>query len=117
MRAWTKADSETLYKMREKGHTYEYIGKVLGKSAIACRRFAQRKAIHKAAYDYKQTLCWDCINAVPNPETGDGCSWSRTLTPVEGWQAEGTRLMSYANTDPREFSSYIVMECPRFRKG
>ena len=115
---WTKDQIETLYKLRNKGHSYEYIGRIIGKSAIACKRYAQRKVFHRSTGGiYKQTICWDCIHAVPNPDTGDGCSWSEKQIPVEGWKAEGTRLMSYANDDPREFSSYLVTECPRFKQG
>lgn len=33
-------------------------------------------------YYKRHTLCWSCQNA-----TNSGCSWSRSLTPVEGWVA------------------------------
>ena len=36
-------------------------------------------------YVKADTLCWGCLNACDN-----GCSWSESLTPVEGWAAERT---------------------------
>ncbi len=47
-------------------------------------------------YLKKGTLCWSCQNA-----TNSGCSWSRSLTPVEGWVA----TKSY---------SYSVKSCPEY---
>lgn len=43
------------------------------------------------------TLCWSCKNAC------GGCSWSKSLTPVKGWQAEKTLV------------SYLVIKCPNYR--
>lgn len=61
-----------------------------------------------------QTLCWDCANAVPSYRKGTGCSWSKHFKPVEGWTAEKTELpASYK----REIASYLVIECPNFKKG
>lgn len=116
---WTKWQIATLYKMRDEGHTYAEIGHRIGKSPTACKRYASRDRSCRFGrdYNYKQTICWGCINAVPNPETGAGCSWSRNLVPVEGWEAEGTRLLSYANLDPREFTSYRVIKCPEYIEG
>lgn len=55
------------------------------------------------------TLCWDCINAVPDNE-GHGCSWSRSLVPVKGWTAERTK-----NRDRND--SWNVRKCPEFKEG
>ena len=46
----------------------------------------------------KATLCWKCAKA-----TNSGCSWSRALEPVDGWEAE---------EDQRR--SYFVYGCPEF---
>jgi hypothetical protein len=34
------------------------------------------------------SLCWKCINAVPNRDGTIGCSWTINLKPVKGWEAE-----------------------------
>lgn len=46
----------------------------------------------------KRTLCWNCSKA-----TG-GCSWSKSLLPVDGWDAEETDV------------SFKVNACPEFEK-
>lgn len=56
-----------------------------------------------------QTLCWDCKHAVPTG-AGNGCSWSRSFQPVEGWEAEKTHPGGRS-------TSYHVKRCPRFERG
>lgn len=53
------------------------------------------------------TLCWKCKNAC------GGCSWSKNLTPVEGWKAERV----YNNVYSQDTVSYRVRECPEFERG
>lgn len=48
----------------------------------------------------KQSICWDCKNS-----TGGGCSWSKELKPVEGWDAK---------TDG---DSYLVIKCQLFDRN
>lgn len=50
----------------------------------------------------KETLCWDCLNSVPNKERG--CSWSERLEAVDGWQVKYSKSAD----------SYIVKSCPNF---
>jgi len=57
------------------------------------------------------TLCWRCINSVPSPRTGAGCSWSRKFVPVEGWEAIPTTI------DKDRTHSYLVKKCPEFTEG
>ena len=52
---------------------------------------------------HPESLCFKCGNCV------DGCSWSRTFTPVDGWKAEP----NYINSDEAE--SYHVVECPQYK--
>lgn len=62
------------------------------------------------------TLCWDCINAVP--EKGHGCSWSRSFKPVPGWVAKESKV--YVKTEDGVkvgVESYCVYECPEFKEG
>lgn len=67
------------------------------------------------------TLCWLCRNAVPSPETGAGCSWSRKPhTPVPGWEAERRDLYGYASKGSWKAGvteSYRVLSCPEFQEG
>ncbi len=61
------------------------------------------------------SLCWFCRNAVPSPETGAGCSWSRRAhTPVEGWEAERRDLKMFHKG---QVESYRVLACPEFQEG
>lgn len=55
------------------------------------------------------SICWNCVNSIPNPEKKTGCAWSIFKRPVEGWVAEETQLY--------EMTSYNVKSCPKFKKG
>lgn len=59
-----------------------------------CSRFEMRP----------DSLCWDCKNSATN-----GCSWAKSFTPVDGWNA----MQSVAGAS----DSYCVFECPKFEKG
>lgn len=53
-------------------------------------------------------LCWTCQNAC------GGCSWSKNLTPVEGWKATPTKIkvapeLTYCD-------SYLITDCPKYIK-
>lgn len=65
----------------------------------------------------KETICPDCENCVPNPETGKGCSWSRQFKPVEGWTAEKTKIVNRTIEEGKEYTidSYKVLDCPLFK--
>jgi len=58
----------------------------------------------RRAFNKKGTLCFECENAVPCAEKGNGCEWSIAFRPVPGWKATQTG------------TSYRVIECPRFKK-
>lgn len=42
----------------------------------------------------------------------DGCSWSRKLEPVEGWEAIETDRKTYA-----AHGNYKILYCPEFEEG
>ena len=66
---------------------------------------------------YKQTICWECANAVPNIDGTRGCSWSRDFEPVEGWDAEQTEVMrGYLQNSHLACVSYLVKRCPLFKE-
>ena len=57
-----------------------------------------------------ESLCWDCANAVPTETLG--CTWSRFLEPISGWDADDTSgLFRYSG------SAYHVNSCPLFVAG
>ena len=51
-----------------------------------------------------QSLCWLCKNCF------GGCSWSESLEPVEGWNAERTIIQHFNAETP----SFLVRDCPLF---
>ena len=58
-------------------------------------------------------LCWRCEKAC------GGCSWSRDFTPVPGWKAKPTKIISYTaneNGGRKKYymDSYEIHECPEF---
>ena len=67
-------------------------------------------------FNKKETICPDCKNCVPNPDTGAGCSWSMRFEPVEGWEAEPTIIlgMELPSGGFEEIPSYRVDSCPLF---
>lgn len=57
----------------------------------------------------KETLCWSCENAC------GGCSWSRSLTPVEGWEAKKIKIKGNFYVGA-VLDSYIIKNCPEYKK-
>lgn len=53
-----------------------------------------------------KTLCWSCQKAC------GGCSWSKQLVPVEGWQA--IRRDIHNNVVGADMESYRVIVCPQY---
>lgn len=53
-----------------------------------------------------QQPCWTCKKAI------GGCSWSRTFTPIPGWDAEPT-LKGGCNT---KVASYKINYCPEYER-
>jgi hypothetical protein len=49
------------------------------------------------------SICWGCAKACA------GCSWSKNLTPVPGWEAVESDA-KYKSFD----KSYIVLSCPEY---
>ena len=55
-----------------------------------------------------QNICWDCQKAA------GACSWSKNLTPVEGWEAEEVPYMMYHGSGYTVASTYHITKCPEF---
>ena len=66
-----------------------------------------RVVVTKIRTDANGQLCWRCAKAC------GGCSWSSSLTPVEGWEAE-PHLIKDATGD---INTYKIRKCPLFVKG
>ena len=61
--------------------------------------------------DLKTTLCWCCLNSVPD-RNERGCSWSRELHPVDGWRVTPRTIMY----DAKPKTTYIVHGCPQYKR-
>ena len=59
-------------------------------------------------YQFNQNICWACQNAC------GGCSWSQSLTPVEGWEVEEIPYMMYHGSGYTVASTYHITKCPEF---
>ena len=75
-------------------------------------KYKQQEVYHakrdkkKGKRHYNDALCWHCQKAC------GGCSWSRSLIPVDGWEAKEVDLVTYEG-----LKSYKVIECPEFVEG
>lgn len=65
----------------------------------------------KAPEKKKDTLCWECQNA-----TG-GCSWSKNLTPVKGWETIETAEPTWIGTVRKIVPCVTVTGCPEYVRG
>ena len=55
-----------------------------------------------------EQLCWKCKKAC------GGCSWSESLTPIDGWTAE-KRVKKYnLFGEPAFYETYEITGCPEF---
>lgn len=123
---------EEVKQMRKRGAKWTDIAEHIGVTTLTLYRLMVRVGLREptakmrehdetisdrgAKTVYTQTLCWECANAVPNPHTGRGCSWSRHFQPVEGWDAQETRM--YSGKDGKySVQSYCVRKCPEFVRG
>lgn len=91
----------------------KYCGKEF-KTSNSLKKFCSRKCAGIYSYNNKKkptgdTICWDCKRATG----GQGCPWADKLEPVEGWEAEQTKIKYYLE----EYASYKVKKCPLFKEG
>lgn len=54
------------------------------------------------------TLCWDCARAC------GGCSWSKKLIPMEGWEVAETEIRAQRGDRIVIQQTYRVIACPGF---
>lgn len=70
------------------------------------------KKIKTNCFCYSKQPCWTCKKYI------NGCSWSRSFKPVEGWEAEEV-LRTYTtgtgeNRKIETIKSYKIIKCPEY---
>lgn len=65
----------------------------------------KEKIGRKFNFDKKETLCWTCSLVGTSK-----CSWDREFKPVNGWEAEETKIWNSMKQD--YWKSYRVISCP-----
>lgn len=68
-----------------------------------------RDELKLRGFPISRTLCEVCQNAVPD-NMSRGCEWSRSATPVPGWDAMFAPLL----VSDHMSDSYRVRSCPKF---
>ena len=108
---WKMFEEDAAYVTNSEGEqfTMEIIG--VGKRRDAVPEDQRKKkrdpSIHPEDgynHQFKKQLCFECARAA------GFCSWSRNLTPVEGWDAEPSNLGNSTGC------SYRVEGCPLYIK-
>ena len=56
------------------------------------------------------SICWSC------KKSGGGCSWSKRLEPVKGWDAKEDHRNN-EHTKKYVLYSYTVLGCPEYERG
>lgn len=114
MKNWSKKELKSLKNLREKGYTVKEISAKLNRSSssvhykLSCLGVALTPQEVKNMKNFStiQALCWSCAKSA-----NSGCSWSKDLTPVEGWtvmtakRADGGRMVTMTK----------VLSCPEFQ--
>ncbi|MGM9615700.1 MAG: hypothetical protein ACI3W7_09285 [Oscillospiraceae bacterium] len=126
-RNWSEEEERELRQLAEAGETVRSAARLLGRTENAvrqmacklCVRFRRPTRAEEEREEYREreedtspaaasgTLCWQCENAVPDPERGKGCPWSKSGKPVDGWDAIRT-------SKAVDGESYFVRACPSF---
>lgn len=114
---WSHEEEQELRRLMDAGEGILTAAKMLGRTEGAVRTKANLMGLHMKRMPEKEqntpkeaasgTLCWQCENAVPDPERGKGCPWSKSGTPVDGWDAIRT-------SKSEDGESYYVRACPSF---
>lgn len=72
------------------------------------------RGVERYRPESNSTRCWTCQNAVPEIRNGRqyGCSWSRCLEPVEGWEA--IPITKATGDGALKAGTYRVKSCPEY---
>ena len=68
--------------------------------SVECRAIAKRIKQRE-----NEQLCWSCQNAC------GGCSWSKNLIPVVGWNA--TPIL--VKDEEGDIRTYKIVKCPQYK--
>lgn len=60
--------------------------------------------------EYRESKCFSCRKATGVCK----CSWAESFTPVEGWNAEPTKIHMTGRVN---IDSYLVWTCPQYERG
>lgn len=60
----------------------------------------------------RESICWYCRHAVPGKDAG--CSWSRYLIPVPGWE---TIDRKFRKKSGEICIGHKVQNCPKYERG
>lgn len=119
VKQWSVRQKNTARRMIDAGESNKEISLRIGKPVEEVVQYVEmlrRLALARAVTSSRQSICWDCANAVPDPETGRGCSWSRRFEPVDGWLARRADLRR-PEGEGGPVESYCVIDCPEFKEG
>ena len=102
--------------LRSGGFSDVDIKKMFHVSRSTWERWARENGMARKTCDYEvfkksDTLCWDCEKACGS------CSWSRELTPVEGWEVTETGDPTYLLSLRKIVPTVSVISCPKFKRG
>ena len=113
-KVWTDDEIQRLKSLVAQGKSVSEISRIMERSESAVKNTMTNLGFKSHLKYHTASLCWACKNAVPNPETGAGCSWSERFIPVEGWDAAERNLFGQHDS---EVISYHVIACPEFVVG
>lgn len=117
MREYRLKTFPTQEMLRECGRSGLYYQiRALGGTEECAKQMGIALGKHQATSESrKQSLCWSCRHAVPNPRKGNGCEWSIDFRPVRGWKA--TKKEYRVPKCNELMVSYRVHACPKFLEG
>lgn len=77
-----------------------------GRKKYCSERCAKRVIYYKKKAGKNEQPCWTCKKAC------GGCSWSKNLTPIEGWVALPVKIKYGSVPD----ITYQIIECPEYER-
>ena len=112
MREYRLKTFPTQEMLRECGRSGLYYQiRALGGTEECAKQMGIALGKHQATRESrKQSLCWSCKHAVPNPEKGN-----IDFRPVRGWEA--TKKEYRVPKCSELMISYRVQACPKFVEG
>lgn len=111
-----KYDIDQLLELKARGMTGEQMVTEIGYGTKSGINSALRTATRLRSRT--ETLCWNCIHAVPTLDGERGCPWSRAGEQVEGWTATPTEVYIQRQFNGEKISrtvrSFRITHCPMF---